>query len=57
MKLRLKSLAEYLTKPVYRSKNVTRKDGTKLIIAKMNDGIFIIDTECNYNYTKYIKRG
>lgn len=55
MKLKLKTLSEYLSQAVYKSKNITRADGIKLIIVKMREGIFIVDTENGYDYSKYTK--
>lgn len=53
MKLELITLNEYLTKPVYRSINITRVNGDKLLLAKTDKGIVLVDTKNGYDYSRY----
>lgn len=55
MKLPLISLSDYLLKPVFKSFNIARSNGVNLIVVKTCKGLFIVDTECGYDYSKFIK--
>lgn len=56
MKFRIITLNQFLNTPIYKSINITRKNGDKLILVKDQYGLALVDSENEVNLTPYRKR-